>query len=333
MLLEQLQKRAIGFAMEDPIFKLAPLASMLISNRLLPLYIQVESTTRCNLKCKTCRRTDETKSDISLGLFKSIVEQFRNSRFISRRLDLTGLGEPLFHPNVALLVKCAKEYGFRVSLTSNFTVASRRDSLDLIKAGLDGLFASFDGASKQTFEKIRVGANFDRVVDNVKMFVKAKKELNSRTPKLMFETTISESNAHEALQIIRFAESLGVDGIYIYRQVTSGKQDYDRDSFASIDWKELPESKIVIQVSSATEPVRPCIGVIGCYITFDGKVLPCNRLIQLAPRAEYSRYQFGDLNRNSLSEIWFSDEYRQFRNRLALGKYFSICKSCPTSVC
>jgi len=332
VLLEQLQKRAIGFALEDPIIKLAPLASMLISNSMLPLYVQVESTTSCNLKCKTCRRTGETNSDISLDLFKSIVDQFRNVRWISRRLDLTGLGEPLLHPNVALLVRCAKEYGFRVSLTSNFTIINRRNSLDLIKAKLDGLFASFDGASKQTFESIRVGAKFDEIVDNVKLFVKTKRELNSSTPRLMFETTISDSNTHEVPQIVRLAESLGVDGIYFYREVTDRKQDYTDDSFASIDWKDLPRSGIEIQVSSPIEPVHPCIGVIGCYITFDGRVLPCNRLIQLAPRAQYSRYQFGDLNRNSLSEIWFSDNYRRFRKRLALGRYSSICKSCPTSM-
>lgn len=329
---EQPQKVMTELILNGFVPKASSMAAMVISNYFLPIYVQVESTTKCNLKCKLCRRTNDVNSDMSLQLFKSIIDQFRNSSFVLRRFDLTGLGEPLFHPNLVSMIKYAKKNGFRVSLTSNFTLIDKENSLDLIDSELDYLYVSFDGASKSTFEKIRIGANFEKIVDKIRLFIKTREELKSKKPKLMFETTISEDNIQEVPQIVELAESLRVDGIYFFREVKLGKGDYANDSFSLINWKDLAKSSIEILVNQPNES-RLCDGMIGCYITFDGKVLPCNRLVQLASREEYSRYQLGDLNRSSLSEIWFSDSYKRFRRRLALGMASSLCKSCPTKAC
>lgn len=329
---EQPQKIMTELVLDGPVPKASSMAAMVISNYFLPIYVQVESTTKCNLKCKLCRRTNDVNSDMPLQLFKSIIDQLKNSNFVLRRLDLTGLGEPLFHPNLVNMIKYATDYGFKVSLTSNFTLINKENSLDLIDSELDYLYVSFDGASKSTFEKMRIGTNFEKIVDKVKLFIKMRKELNSKKPKLMFETTISEDNVQEVPQIVELAESLRVDGIYFFREVKPGKRDYADDSFSLMDLKDLAKSSIEILVNQP-DKAGFCVGMFGCYITFDGKVLPCNRLIQLASRKEYVRYQFGDLNRNSLSEIWFSDSYKRFRRRLALGMTSSFCKSCPTKAC
>jgi radical SAM protein with 4Fe4S-binding SPASM domain len=317
-------------ALDSSISKVAPIIYIPISNYLLPFYVQIESTTKCNLKCKMCRRTNDVNCDIPISLFKSIVDEFKNSRFISRRLDFTGLGEPLFHPKISSMIEYAKKHGFTVSLTSNFTLINREKSLSLINAQLDYLYVSFDGATKNTFEKIRVGANFEETLEKIRLFVNTRRKLKFKKPKLMFETTISEGNVHEIEQIVKLAEALKADGIYFFREVKPERHDYSKDPFASVNWKEINKSGIEILVNRPERASRLCVGMIGCYITFDGKVLPCNRLIQLAPREEYCLYQFGDLSQNSLSEIWFSKNYRQFRKRLALGIYSSFCKSCPT---
>lgn len=229
------------------------------------------------------------------------------------------------------MISYAKRFGFRVSLTSNLTIFNLNDPSRLVESGLDYLYVSFDGASKDTFESIRVGCNFDKVVSNIKQMVVAKKALGSDSPKLLLETTVSQLNAREVPQIIKIAEQLEVDGVYFFRQITPGKEDYGSDFFASQEWQNLRKSNIDIQAPSSERSLHACVGVIGCYITFDGKVLQCNRLIQLLPREEYSHFQFGDLEKNSLAEIWFSERYRQFRTRVALGMHSSLCKSCPTA--
>jgi radical SAM protein with 4Fe4S-binding SPASM domain len=331
MFFEQLQEKVTEIIFKNSVFGLAPLAAMPISNFCFPFYIQVEPTTKCNLRCNTCRRTNNVNCDMSIELFKSIISKFNSSELISRNLDLTGLGEPILHPKIANMVHYAKTNGFHVSFTSNFTLINDKNAVKLIKAQLDDLYVSVDGATKKTFEEIRVGADFDKVVENLKLFKKIKQKMGVAKPRLIFETTVSEANAHEIPKIVKLAESLGVYGILFCREVKAGKTDYKNDSFASINWKELTKSSVKIQVPSPERPPRPCKGVVGCYITFDGKVLPCNRIIQLVPRSEYSCYQFGDLNEKSLREIWFSKNYKLFRKRVSLGMCpSSLCKSCPT---
>jgi len=267
---------------------------------------------------------------MSPSLFRSIVDQLRGLSFLQRRLDLTGLGEPLLNPELVSMVRYAKRLGFRVSLTSNFTTINQDNAAGLIGAGLNYLYVSFDGASRETFEKLRHGADFDRIVRNVGLFIKTRKDLNVDTPRLLFETTVSELNVHEVPEIVKLGESLNIDGMLFYRPVLPGKSDYVDDSFASVDWKELSKNGVEIQVGSFGKPVRPCIGVFGCYVTFDGKVLQCNRMIQLLRRKDYALHQFGDVNESSLPSIWFSDRYRKFRTRIGLGLYSGICEYCPT---
>jgi radical SAM protein with 4Fe4S-binding SPASM domain len=313
---------------------LTPFTVTRIQNHILPLYVQIEVTTKCNFRCVTCKRTDETSSDISAELFKSIIDQYRPPRGFPARLDLTGLGEPLFHTGLVSMIRYAKEHGFQVSFTSNFSLINERNALSLIESQLDFLYVSFDGATRETFEKIRIGGSFERTMSNVKLFLRARRHLGSVKPKLIFETTISVHNVHEVPEIVRLADKLGADAICLYRQVTPEKARArtDKDLFASIDWKELSKSGIEIIVAGPEQQSYLCAGAIGCYITFDGKVLQCSRMIQLLPRESYPGHQFGDLNRSSLSEIWFSSRYKSFRNGLLQGAYPPACKSCPRAL-
>jgi len=95
---------------------------------------------------------------------------------------LVGLGEPLLHPQLFSIIRSAKKRGLTVSLISNFTLIDRDMSIALIDSGLDFLFVSFDSSVKSIFEKIRSGACFEEVTDNVKLFVRTKEEVKAKTP-------------------------------------------------------------------------------------------------------------------------------------------------------
>lgn len=59
-----------------------------------PVYVQIEPTTKCNLKCKF-RIRDDVISDMALTLFKSVIDQLRRYKPITKTIDLTGVSEPL----------------------------------------------------------------------------------------------------------------------------------------------------------------------------------------------------------------------------------------------
>jgi radical SAM protein with 4Fe4S-binding SPASM domain len=273
----------------------------------------------------------EKGEDMSFWLFKSIIDQFEHTRISSRKIDLTGLGEPLLNPKLLSMVEYAKRGGFEVSFVSNFTTVSRETAIDLIKAKLDRLYVSVDAGSREAFEKIRAGADFGTVTDNVRLFVKTRQDENTDMPKLLFRSTISEDNAGECAALIRLAEELGVDGIVFFPQLVLGNEYYSSGLFVPPNHED---TTLAVVENSMPSPDRAliCRSYSRCYITFDGKVLPCPCLTQMMPREQYSRFQFGDISEDPFHKIWFSTRYRKFRARGALGRnYMFLCKYCPYS--
>jgi MoaA/NifB/PqqE/SkfB family radical SAM enzyme len=300
-----------------------------IKNSLLfgmPYLVQIEITTKCNIKCKLCLRTRDPArnidSDMSVDLFRSIISQLKG------RVDfvnLVGLGEPLLHPEVFPMIRFAKQNGLKVSLIDNFTLIDREKTLELIDSGLDCLYISFDNVSKTDFEERRTGACFETVVENIKLFVKTKNEVKAKYPVFIFKSTISESNFAEIPRLIKFAEDLGADGINFGKMM-----DQDEScivNLPTIDEKRLPKSKIAVYPCELSASYQ-CDSTRGCYVTFDGKVLPCGLMAESVSRVRYPQLQLGDLNSDTLASVWRSSGFRHLRKRIESGEYLPQCRTC-----
>jgi len=315
---------------ESPASRISWVLRVLPTNRFAPEYIQLESTTKCNMKCKTCIRSEKDNYDMDLDFFKSIIDQLHWSRFGTLQVDLTGVGEPLLNPNLVSMVEYAKRGGFKVGFTSNLTTLNEIMAEELVNTNLDYLYVSFDGATKETFEKLRVGADFEKVVSNIEMFLKKRSERKRSRPLVKLTATISYDNSNEILGLIKIAGDLKVNSINFNRQIIPGKEHWKHDFHPVTVWKHRPRTSV--EIGRMAIPLRrpqPCVALKGCYVTYDGRVLPCNSLIQILARKEYHRVQVGDLKQNTLDEIWFSKNYRLFRTHLALGRRPFYCNYCP----
>src|SRR4030066_775547 len=294
----------------------------------LPRFVQIETTTKCNLGCRYCERNkDESRvvnSDMSLDFFSSIVSQLR---YPTQCIQLVGLGEPLLNPEIFSMIHFAKKKGFEVSLIDNFTLIDRDKSLALINSGLSFLYVSFDSVSKNTFEEIRTGACFEKVVENIKLFVKTKKEAKAKKPDFLFKSTISQSNFAEIPHLIRLAEDLGADGIN-FGKLMSENDSCANQSSVLLKEEDLPRSKIAIYPCELSKSYQ-CDAIKGCYVTFDGKVLPCGLMAESVSRAQYAQLQLGDLKFDKIANIWRANSYRKFRNKIGLTEFLPQCKTCP----
>jgi radical SAM protein with 4Fe4S-binding SPASM domain len=262
---------------------------------------------------------------MSMTVFRMIIDQSSSSPFVKPVIKLIGLGEPLLNPRIASMVRYAKRKGLEVTLVSNFALAKPKILEEFVEAQLDYLGVSMDSASPKVFEKIRVGAKFEDVVRNVKHVVKAKERMNSSRPLILFRTTIVEDNVKDTSAITEFAKSLDVDHVLFGNEIKSLKA---AKGFSPL---KLPVS----EQSNSKEKRRAftkssvCPALRRCYITYDGRVLPCNYLMMMVPREEYASIEFGNINQNSLCSIWFSTKYRQFRVLKGLGYRFPFCSGCP----
>lgn len=131
----------------------------------LPPWIGLHTTTRCNLKCVFCLQADGLmpKRTMDEAVFGHAArELFPTARVV----QLSASGEPFMTPRIREILDVIAWYGAKLEVITNATLLDD----DLIARTVDiadTFNFSVDGATKETFEKLRVGARFDRVMDNI----------------------------------------------------------------------------------------------------------------------------------------------------------------------
>jgi sulfatase maturation enzyme AslB (radical SAM superfamily) len=126
----------------------------------------------------------EQKGFMEWPLFKKIIDEAAQSIF---DLHLLHRGESLLHPDFFKMARYAHDKGLTVKFHTNGTLLDEEKAYQLIESGIDQFSFSFDGYKKETYERIRVGGNFDKTVNNIIRFLEIKKKLGSKKPFTILE--------------------------------------------------------------------------------------------------------------------------------------------------
>lgn len=139
--------------------------------------LEIEVTNDCSLKCIMCPRTTNMEREIGymdFDLFKKIIDETEAS---GSGIHFSGLGEPLFHPQIKEMFAYAKEKGVEVGLWTNGLNLDEELSKAIIeKELLDYIIFGLDAATKETYAKVKGIDVFDKAVENITRFLKLKKE-------------------------------------------------------------------------------------------------------------------------------------------------------------
>ncbi|GAI28295.1 unnamed protein product, partial [marine sediment metagenome] len=152
----------------------------------MPIRLWVEITSRCNLKCRLCVNKDippSLKGDMDFDLYKKIINEATGSVY---DINLFHRGEPLLHPKLIPIISYAKSRGIKTRIHTNATLLNPELSKKIILSGLDLISFSFDGYTEKTYEKNRIGASYEKSLNNIIDFLRIKKELKSKKPLLNF---------------------------------------------------------------------------------------------------------------------------------------------------
>ena len=90
------------------------------------------------------------------------------NQFTPMAIKLNWRGESLLHPNIIRMIKYAKLKGvLDVALNTNGLLLDKEMVKHLLQAGLDRLIISVDGATPNSYENIRQGGNFEKLIKNI----------------------------------------------------------------------------------------------------------------------------------------------------------------------
>jgi len=177
-----------------------------------PPSIVIENTTACNLRCQHCSHKNMTrkKGNMEEGLFRKIIEEIAREA-PDTRVWMTFYGEALLlkkyiHKRIAY----AKKIGCKqVILNTNGTFMDEEVQDNLIKSGLDELIVSIDAITKETYDKIRIGGDYDATVKNTLSLLKKVALSPRKKPRVVTQFSIMEENEHELDEYRKFWKSKG----------------------------------------------------------------------------------------------------------------------------
>jgi len=178
-----------------------------------PYELCVDVTNKCNLHCPYCPtgrgEHGRGRGSISYDLFAAILDELGPYAY---RLELFNWGEPFFNRDLPRLIAHASRQRVATIISSNLSFPMTPDYVrSVITAGLTHLTAAVDGADQSSYEVYRRGGNFDLVMQNLRMFVEAKRALGMHTPHICWQYLVFAHNEGQIEEARRLTTELGLD--------------------------------------------------------------------------------------------------------------------------
>jgi len=329
--------------------------------------IYLEPTAHCNLRCSTCLRNswEDKPGAMPLDLYRELLAGLRRTKTLET-IAFWGFGEPLTHPDIAEMIRLAKERGLRAEMVTNGLLLDRPTAESLLDTGLDLLVVSLDGASPETHRLVRGEADLEAILANIRTLQAVKKERARRTPEVGIEFVARRSNLTELPKLLALARELDAQFVLVsnflpYTEAMKGEILYwmstGRFSRAAVirttppvilprmddlspevrrllqSWPRRETRKSVWSGDGRAESFCPFVGRGGVAVAWNGSVSPCVSLLHsytcyvLGRRKAIERCTFGNIREATLPQIWRGNEYRSFRRRVAAFE-FSPCAHC-----
>jgi radical SAM protein with 4Fe4S-binding SPASM domain len=140
-----------------------------VNNSLCPSTVVIEPTNKCNLKCDFCEANCsinrlQPRHDLSPEHLQLILEKIRP--FIIN-VVFQGDCEPTMSPHLPDLVRIASKFSTSIAVVTNGTLLSSDYAHKLIQNGTNWFTFSIDDHRAEAFDKIRVGASLDKILEHL----------------------------------------------------------------------------------------------------------------------------------------------------------------------
>ncbi len=272
----------------------------------------IETNNSCNIDCAMCQTSSSTRVKGIMEdelLEHSIEELVKNGR---TDIAVHTIGEPTANPKFKTVLKLFRKNGIVMGLSTNGLLIHKHiENIIEYRDVCPVVHFSVDGATKETYEKIRIRGNWDKLIENINL---AYKTLRKNGVPLKFSLCMSKDNVHEIGDfIVRFRD-------YV--------ENPSKDLYVGAINSLAPDNTYFNHVNifpNHTYLNSPCwqVGTPTPHILIDGRVSACCR--------DYDgSIVIGDINKNSLKEILQGDKLKSLteEHRSKNLKDRPLCESC-----
>jgi radical SAM protein with 4Fe4S-binding SPASM domain len=287
-----------------------------------PISFSIEPTTSCNLRCPQCpsglRSFSRPTGMLEMSVYQKAIQALHKT---TGYVTFYFQGEPYLNNQFLDMVSYANKYKLYSATSTNAHYLDKENAENTVKSGLDRLIISIDGTTQDTYGKYRIGGKLEKVLEGTKAIMDAKKQLNSKTPHVIWQFIVFSHNEHQLEDMKELAKTYKVDELAIK---SAQIYDYETGNDMIPNNDELSRyQKEGDKYSIKNSLLNHCWRLWNsCVITWDGKIVPCCF-------DKDGTYRLGNINTNSFQDIWNGDAYLQFRKQILKGRqHIDICKNC-----
>ena len=316
-----------------------------------PNYINMITDESCNFRCSMCIQQVRWAAGRGPEVIdeKYLVKFAREVFPTALVMQLNTAGEPLVSRVLDLELSLAEEYGLKLDLFTNgyyFDLKHKR-LRNLLKNILLATF-SVDSPVKKTYESIRKGGDFDRLVKNMRAFHAYRKRLPlHQRPYFSINMVVMKKNLNELSRMVRFAKDIGADEVVLSRMLVHNDSMHNESlddvkieanlammgalflahrlgiriatsSLFPVQKSKKGDSSLARREQPQTE--RTCSFLwSSVYLDSNACVIPC-----CAP----SHPVIGSMRDSDLKSLWNSPMYQSMRSTFTGGLGHPVCREC-----
>ena len=189
----------------------------------------------CNLRCPSCRtglifHKEGSAYNLGIKLADSINEWLYDYKF-PLQVHIGSDGDPFAsHVYRHFMEQTPERNNIKYSILTNALMFKEfHTRVPYVINNMEELGVSIDGASKETYEKLRLGGKWDKVNENLECISQLKKKHNFR---FILHFVVQKENYHEMEDIIELGKHYGADRVWLNR-IT------DWQTFSDFNWHDV----------------------------------------------------------------------------------------------
>lgn len=327
-------------------------------------YLVLELTNHCNLACVHCAVYEDQiaehghphyakKGYLSLDIVEGLLQDWATQNIRFDTLILFWLGEPLLHPEFALiyqkLLRVSIEYGVfsKIEVHSNSVLLDEhRRKILLNSASVPQVFhCSLDANSQHTYLEVKGRDFFSQAKKNVQQFLLEKWKKKSRHPRIVLQFIVGSNNSHE------------VEDFKVYWQCWAREHGGQLDCFAGhipsgeqdcIFFRQLdcPDSETQLRENQVFRAAMQKIGIsfpepakdadfkpenlVPCSGFWKSPVIDWTGELTVCTRDNELENCLGTIGEKRFSELWWGEQNQKNREKVSRGCYedLSLCQTC-----